>query len=347
MLAKKNFVNNNGMKTFDRKTKIFVALDEDIILWSMKSKDSRPIFINWKSWEMREELSHYSAWHLKIPYLKIREEFQEAPPGKLCFLMIDPMEALLWTLERWYRLGAQKRAFPFFEAFKEKVDELDHDASDFAGKLADWLIEQNPRPLYNPQIATLDLSRRLYMAKKLLKKDFDCKRIVSVDEARLQIDRSLISRIDARKDRETFETFFKDDTELFNAIESKVLEKVSNRDKKEARSPKNPQRAGVRKKALITKVTSRRIEGWVSIDDLSEESPFLVLRVNGQRVRRRELPKISEKNDSKSPKGRRRVKFSLKGLKLSPRDRVVLVLNPERIKIPFSVEAKKFFVVKE
>ena len=331
----------------DLKTEIFVTLEDDLVLRSMKSKGSRPLSINWKSWEMREKLSHYSAWHLKIPYLKIREEFQEAPPGKLYFLMIDPMEALVWTFVRWYRLGALKRAFPFFKSFKEKVDELDHDASDFVGKLVDWLIKQNPRPLYNPQIASIDPSRRLYMAKKLLKKDFDGKYIVSLDKARLQIDRSPISRIDAREDREAFKIFCEEDMELFNAIESKALEKVYTQKKKVVGSIKNHQPSTGTKKALITEVTSRKIEGWISMDNLLEKSYFLVLRVNRKRIRRWELSKIVKMDDLKSPDGRERVKFSLKGLELNFNDKVVVVLNPGRFIIPFSHKAKKFFEVEK
>ena len=323
------------------RTEIFITLDDDLILRALKAGESRPITVDWKSWEMREELSHYSSWYLTIPYLKIREEFQEAPPGKLCFLMIDPMEALLRMLDRWYRLGGQKRAFPFFETFKEKVDALDRSSTDFARELAEWLIEQNPRPLYNPQIATLDASRRLYMAKKLLKKDFDYKRNVSVEENRSQSDRSPIMKIDRQRDREHFAAFFEEDAALFEAIESGVLDK---RRKRADRKTKIPQKAEKRKKGLITRISPRRIEGWTLADAASKEPYFLILRVNGKRLLRRELSEVSEKNIPQSSKGvRRRVKFALKGLKIGPHDRVVLVLQPGAYRFPFSPEAKGFF----
>ncbi|WP_457602287.1 hypothetical protein, partial [Nitratifractor sp.] len=285
---------------------------------------------------------HYSSWHLTIPYLKIREEFQEAPPGKLCFLMIDPMEALLRMLDRWYRLGGQKRAFPFFETFKEKVDALDRSSTDFARELAEWLIEQNPRPLYNPQIATLDASRRLYMAKKLLKKDFDYKRIVSVEENRSQSDRSPIMKIDRQRDREHVAAFFEEDAALFEAIESGMLDKRPKRADKKTRAP---QKAEKRKKGLITRITPHRIEGWILSDNASEESEYLILRVNGKRVIRQELPLRSQKSQKGS--GRlKKVKFSLKGFKLTPGDRIGVILNPGAHKLPFTPEAKGFFKIK-
>ena len=326
----------------DRKIDIFVTLEEDLVLQALKSGTSRPISINWKSWEMREELSHYSSWYLKIPYLKIWEEFQEASPGRLCFLMIDPMEALLWTLERWYRQGGQRRAFPFFEAFKEKVDALDRSSTDFAEELAEWLIEQNPRPLYNPQIATLDPSRRLYMAKKLLKKDFDCKRIIPAGEDWSKIDDSPIARISRENDRERFGIFFGEDAALFEAIESGVLEKRAKSTDTKVKAPQKLQKRATQKVGMITRITPRRIEGWVLSDAVSKESSFLTLRVNGRQVLRQKLSTALQKTP-KNLSTRKKVKFSLKGLKLDSSDRIILILTPGAVRLPLSPMARSSF----
>ncbi len=326
----------------ERKIEIFVTLDNNFILRTLKPGESRPITMDWNGWEMREELSHYSSWHLTIPYLKIQEEFQEAPPGKLCFLMIDPMEALLWRLERWYQEGKQRRAFPFFEAFKEKVDALDRSSNDFARELAEWLIEQNPRPLYNPQIATLDPSRRLYMAKKLLKKDFDCKRIIPTGEDRSQIDDSPIARISRENDRGHFGIFFGEDEALFETIESGVLEKRAETIDRKTKAPQTAQKRAKKKIGMITRITPHRIEGWILSDAVSRESNFLTLRVNGRQVLRQKLSTALQKTP-KNLSTRKKVKFSLKGLKLDSSDRIILILTPGAVRLPLSPMARSSF----
>ena len=304
----------------------------------------KPVPVNWKSWEARAQLAHYPCWHVEIPYLKIRDEIRDEKLGTLCFFMSDPMHYLLRTLKRWYRLGEEKRAYPLYRVFRQKVDELGLESDISIRVLADWLSEYNLRPLYDPQIALIDPARRLRKVKKILSSDFGCMHNLSdyeTEAGKVSSDTpSPLDRIDPVKDAKYFQEFFRKDREVYEAIESDIMVQGRPSGKREKTAVKRKKQK--EKRAMVTRVHPKRITGWVILDAADLQTPhYLVLKINGKRVLRQKI--TAETMENKSGKKRQKIGYVLKGFTLRPTDTVKLILNPGRQAVSLSPNAAKFF----
>ena len=292
--------------------------------------------IGWNDWNARHILRGIDCLQMEIPYTRIAVDLAQERDYKLFFVMADPWENLRKILIDWYRRGAAKESFAFYREFHIKVNEFGLESAVALRMLDTWLSEQNPHPLFNPQLAMIDPSRDPERVREILSEDFD--RIVSVrltDEGT----RTPLHGIGPDALPRTGE-LIRGETKFYAALQrGEILLKHGTTKEKE-----RPPKVACRERFVrgsIKSVSRNRIKGTILFRAGAPVSLELLVRVNGTEVLRCPLP-VEEKPDARGDSVLR-IPFRLSGLTLTPHDRVSVQLLPCKRKLRYSEESRAFF----
>jgi hypothetical protein len=299
---------------------------------------SEPIDVGWREWDVKDQLLSYPCWKMNIPYTLLRSELKNQKWVECRFLMREPMSALLSIMKRWYRYGQEKRAFPLYITFRRKVDELGLESDISIRLLADWLAEKNLRPLFDPQVALLDPSKRLNLVGKLLTKELAdtslCGSDISVPDNSGSQGCSPLDRIDPVKHRPYFIPLLQKDYKLYERITGGAL---IGKDRGVREADRQVEKTASTEVGKVTAVESGKLSGWVARNALGKRN-FLVLYIDGKRIHSQPIA-----DEEKSGRKRVRIKFLIDGVRITPKDKVRLLLIPGRKALPFSRKAESFF----
>ena len=293
--------------------------------------------------EIRVDVSADRCRVGKIAYLHLRKQLRKESSVETVFLMKEPIKLLLETMSEWYEKGEKKRAFPFFSFFRQEIERLSPEDAVGVRSLARWLEEKNLRPLFNPQIATIDPLRRESLVERLLEKEFA--RVVITDDLH-QKPSGTIGPFDYGLFFEHFEYFesilgldfhlyqkYLSPPEPSSSHELKSSGKDFSESGSDSRSKKKLSKEFVGK---VTQLSHKRIKGWIDGRLLERGKSYkIILKVDGETLRRK---KLSEKEV-----GQERIPFHFIRLELKARQKVELFLLPGRRPLKFSKKQKLLY----
>ena len=294
------------------------------------------IAVGWKKWEERVNENAGECFHLQIPYNRIRKDLRAQYDAELFFHMVDPMSYLQRTLIDWYGRGAQREAFAFYRTLRKQVDYLGLKNSISVRTFADWLKEENPMPLFNPQIELIDSRKRLNVAKWFLKKDFSSLATIELAiSEEMDYASSPLASIDFHLYRNEFGVFVSKDLELYKWIATGAFrdqeEKIIPSKEKNKLASKRPKMGGG-----VQEIRANLLKGFVRLSGELSGELRLLLQVNGKALRKKKL--LPHQRDERG-----RITFSFRKLTLSPTDRVEVILKPGNVKLNLSPKAQEFF----